>query len=127
MIFKLVRALPIIAVSIGILSYTIDTENSSSSTNLINKLNAVEYQCIDYNGTVELDNSMIMSQFTPYDSTEDYIVNSAAYVSYYTGEEFITTELYEVESELKTIEEADGVILRFNKENKNGIKLMNEH
>ena len=92
--------------------------------NLLNKVNAVENQWINYDGTVEQDNSMMNSQFIPYHSYKTYIVNNDAYVSYYEGEDFITTELHGAESELATVEEADGVILSFNKDNKNGIKLV---
>lgn len=95
------------------------------SQNLLNKVNAVENQWIDYNGEIELDNKMMQSQFIPYSSEENYKVNNDAYVSYYNGEDFITTELHDAESELETVEEADGIILSFNKENKDGIKLIN--
>lgn len=100
--------------------------NQSIETNLVNKVNAVENQWIDYNGEIELDNKMMKSQFIPYSSEADYKLNNDAYVSYYNGENFITTELHDAESELQTVEEADGVILSFNKENKDGIKLINK-
>lgn len=68
---------------------------------------------------------MMQSQFIPYHVNEDYILNNDAYVSYYKGENFIKTKLHEgTYSELQTVEEANGVILSFSKENKNGIKLV---
>lgn len=98
----------------------------SSHKNLINKVNAVENQWIDYSGTVETDNNMMKSQFIPYNSNEDYIVNNDVYVTYYKGEDFITTELHDAETELENVADADGVILSFNKGNKNGMKLINK-
>lgn len=100
--------------------------NQNIEKNLVNKVNAVENQWISYNGEVEFDNKMMNSQFIPYNSDEVYKVNNDAYVSYYEGEDFITTELHDAESELETVEEADGIILSFNKENKEGIKLINK-
>ncbi|CAD2074710.1 hypothetical protein GCM10007275_06500 [Jeotgalicoccus coquinae] len=102
------------------------TNKKDDSQNLLNKVNAVENQWIDYNGTIESDNSMMKSQFIPYNSNQDYIVNNDAYVSYYKGEDFITTELHEADTKLNSVEEANGIILSFNKENKNGIKLINK-
>lgn len=100
-------------------------DNNSSSDNLLNKVNAVNNQWVNYKGTIEHDNKMMQSQFIPYNADEDYTLNNDAYVSYYKGENFIKTKLHEgTNSELQTLEEADGVILSFNKENKNGIKLV---
>lgn len=104
--------------------YTVNFPGQKMNENLLNKVNAVENQWINYDGTVEQDNNMIQSQFVPYNSNESYKVNNDTYVSYYKGEDFITTELHGAESELAIVEEADGVILSFNKENKNGIKLV---
>lgn len=124
MIIKIRRIFLCIVVLISILVYTISTDNSSSNTNLINKVNSVDNQWINYDGIIESDNNMVQSQFIPYSSEEDYKLNNDAYVSYYEGEDFITTELYDADTELETVEDADGVILSFNKENKNGIKLI---
>lgn len=109
-----------------ILTYLNNDNNHTFNENLLNKVNAVDNEWINYNGTVEPDNTMMNSQFIPYNSNEDYIVNNDAYVSYYKGEKFITTKLHDAESKLKSVEKADGVILSFNKENKNGIKLINK-
>lgn len=111
---------------IAIISSFFQTEKNSVVTNhnLINKVNAVENQWINYDGTVEQDNNMMKSQFVPYNSNETYKVNNDTYVSYYKGENFIKTDLQDAETELESVEESDGVILSFNKKNKNGIKLV---
>lgn len=68
---------------------------------------------------------MMQSQFIPYNPEKDYEVSRDTYVSYFNGEEFIKTELYEDTPEIiNTVEEADGIILSFNKSNRNGMQLV---
>lgn len=67
----------------------------------------------------------MQSQFIPYNPEKDYEVSRDTYVSYFNGEEFIKTELYEDTPEmLNSVEEADGIILSFNKSNRNGMQLV---
>lgn len=68
---------------------------------------------------------MIQSQFIPYDPNNKYEVSLDTYVSYFNGENFIKTELYQDTPDIiETVEEADGIILSFNKENKSGMQLV---
>ena len=111
---------------IGIISVlsACNTENNSNE-NLINKNNTVNDRWVNYKGISENDKSMMQSQFIPYDPDKNYEVSRDTYVSYFNGEEFIKTELYEHTPEsISNVEEADGVILSFNKENKSGIQLV---
>ena len=67
----------------------------------------------------------MQSQFIPYNPEKDYEVSRDTYVSYFNGEDFIKTELYEDTPEIiNSVEEADGVILSFNKSNRNGMQLV---
>lgn len=101
------------------------TENlNDKQENLINKINAIDNQWINYDGLIEEDNTMVQSQFMPYNFKTKYEVSHDTYVSYFNGDKFIKTELYEDTPEIiNSVEEADGIILSFNKENKNGIQL----
>lgn len=93
--------------------------------NLINKNNTVDDRWINYQGISENDKSMIQSQFIPYDPNNKYEVSLDTYVSYFNGEDFIETELYEDTPDvIHTVQEADGIILSFNKENKSGMQLI---
>lgn len=93
--------------------------------NLINKNNTVDDRWINYQGISENDKSMIQSQFIPYDPNNKYEVSLDTYVSYFNGEDFIETELYEDTPDvIHTVQEADGIILSFNKENKSGMQLV---
>ena len=68
---------------------------------------------------------MMQSQFIPYNPEKDYEVNRDTYVSYFNGEDFIKTELYEdIPEIINSVEEANGVILSFNKSNRNGMQLV---
>ena len=67
----------------------------------------------------------MQSQFIPYNPEKDYEVSRDTYLSYFNGEDFIKTELYEDTPEIiNTVEEADGIILSFNKNNRNGMQLI---
>lgn len=97
---------------------------NNSNENLINKVNTVSDNWINYKGISENDKSMIQSQFIPYNPKNNYKVSHDTYVSYFNGDEFIKTELYEDTPEIiNSIEEADGIILSFNKEHKSGMQL----
>lgn len=101
-----------------------DRENNSNE-NLINKINTVSDHWINYKGISENDKLMIQSQFIPYNPKKNYEVSHDTYISYFNGDEFIKTELYEDTPEIiNSVEEADGIILSFNKENKNEIQLV---
>lgn len=97
----------------------------SNNENLINKVNIIEDRWVNYKGISENDKSMIQSQFIPYNPDNKYEVSLDTYISYFNGENFIKTELYEdTPNVINTVEEADGIILSFNKENKSGMQLV---
>lgn len=97
---------------------------NNSNDNLVNKINVVEDHWINYEGISENDKNMVKSQFIPYKPKENYEVSHDSYVSYFNGDEFIKTELYEDTPEIiSSVEEADGIILSFNKEHKSGMQL----
>lgn len=97
----------------------------ATSNNLINKVNLLEDRWVNYKGTSENNKAMMQSQFIPYNPEKDYEVSGDTYVSYFNGEDFIKTELYEDTPEIiNTVEEADGIILSFNKNNRNGMQLV---
>lgn len=97
---------------------------NNSNVNLINKVNSINDRWINYKGISENNKSMIQSQFISYDFNYDYEITHDAYVSYFNGDTFIKTKLYENTPEtIDAVEEADGIILSFNKENKSGMKL----
>lgn len=125
MYLRLFKLISLILLTIIMASCNFNIEDKDMNENLINKVNAIDNQWVNHDGLIEQDNTMVQSQFIPYNADVEYLLNNDAYVSYYNGEEFIKTELYEDKNtELNTVAEADGVILSFNKENKNGIKLV---
>jgi len=101
------------------------SNTQATSNNLINKVNLLEDRWVNYNGNSENNKAMMQSQFIPYNPEKDYEVSGDTYVSYFNGEDFIKTELYEDTPEIiNTVEEADGVILSFNKSNKKSMQLV---
>lgn len=97
----------------------------NSNDNLVNKTNTVNDQWVNYKGVSKNKKSMVQSQFIPYNPNNKYEISLDTYVSYFNGENFIKTELYENTPDIiDTVEEADGIILSFNKENKSGMQLV---
>ena len=97
----------------------------SVNENLINKVNSIDDSWINYEGGRENNNTMVQSQFIPYDPDKEYEVNYPAYIAYYDGEEFLKTERFQdTPVFIDTVEEADGVIVSFNKKNKNGMQMV---
>lgn len=97
----------------------------ATSNDLINKVNLIEDRWVNYKGISENNKAMMQSQFIPYNPEKDYEVSRDTYVSYFNGEDFIKTELYEDTPEIiNSVEEADGIILSFNKNNRNGMQLV---
>ena len=113
-----------IFIALIILLSACNGENNSND-NLINKVNIIEDRWVNYKGISENNKAMMQSQFIPYNPENDYEVSRDTYVSYFNGEDFIKTELYkDTPDMLNTVEEADGIILSFNKNNRNGMQLV---
>ena len=92
--------------------------------NLMNKINIINDKWINYEGVSENHKGMNQSQFIPYNPDYSYEISHDTYVSYFNGEKFIRTNLYEdTPVTIDKIEKADGIILSFNKENKSGMQL----
>ncbi|SDL32154.1 hypothetical protein [Lacicoccus qingdaonensis] len=97
----------------------------SVNENLINKVNSIEDSWINYEGAEENNNTMVRSQFIPYDPDKAYEVNYPTYIAYYDGEKFLETIRHQdTPATVETVEEADGVIVSFNKKNKNGMQMV---
>lgn len=100
-------------------------QEESTTDNLINKVNSVDDSWINYEGQQENDNTMVQSQFIPYHPEKAYEVNYPTYIAYYDGETFLETIRHqETPATVETVEEADGVIVSYNKKNKNGMKMV---
>ena len=125
LIKKIITLCVVTILTLILLSQFTKTNDTPININLINKVNAMDHRWVNYKGISENNKAMMQSQFIPYNPEKDYEVSGDTYVSYFNGEDFIKTELYEDTPEIiNTVEEADGVILSFNKDNKNGIKLV---
>lgn len=97
----------------------------SVNENLINKVNSIDDSWINYEGAEENNNTMVRSQFIPYDPDKAYEVNYPTYIAYYDGEEFLETIRHQdTPAMVETVEEADGVIVSYNKKNKNGMQMV---
>lgn len=97
----------------------------SVNENLINKVNSIDDSWINYEGAEENNNTMVRSQFIPYDPDKAYEVNYPTYIAYYDGEKFLETiQHQDTPAAVETVEEADGVIVSFNKKNKNGMQMV---
>ena len=121
MFYKILRM-----VLVSSLFITVSACQSESTTdNLINKVNSIDDTWINYEGEQENDNTMVQSQFIPYHPEKEYEVNYPTYIAYYDGEKFLETIRHQdTPATVETVEEADGVIVSYNKKNKNGMKMV---
>ena len=100
-------------------------QSEAATDNLINKVNSIDDSWINYDGDQENDNTMVQSQFIPYHPEKEYEVNYPTYIAYYDGEKFLETIRHQdTPATVETVEEADGVIVSYNKKNKNGMKMV---
>ena len=121
MFYKILRM-----VLVSSLFITVSACQSEATTdNLINKVNSIDDTWINYEGEQENDNTMVQSQFIPYHPEKEYEVNYPTYIAYYDGEKFLETIRHQdTPATVETVEEADGVIVSYNKKNKNGMKMV---
>lgn len=121
MLYKMLRLMLVSSLFITVSA----CQSEETTDNLINKVNSIDDSWINYEGQREDNNTMVQSQFIPYHPDEQYEVNYPTYISYYDGEEFLETIRHqETPMTVETVEEADGVIVSFNKKNKNGMKMV---
>ena len=111
-----------ISVLIGI---SVLTACSNSDGNLIDTKSVTEGSWISYDGNVVENEEMMTSKSIDYDSANNYEINRSSYVSYYNGDEFLETIQYSEDPPmtLETVEEADSVVISFNKYNQDTIEL----
>ena len=125
MFIRVMNLLILLNISFLLSSCSTHLTNTKINDNLINKVNAIDDSWTNYDGEQERNNSMTQSQFIPYDSIQDYKVNYPTYISYYNGEDFIKTVLYkDPPDEIESVDEADGIVVSFNKKNKSGMQLV---
>ena len=101
------------------------TACSNSDGNLIDTGSVTEGSWISYDGNVVENDEMMTSKSIDYDPAKNYEINRSSYVSYYSGDEFLETIQYSEDPPmtLETVEEADSVVISFNKYNQDTIEL----
>lgn len=91
-------------------------ENSERGQNLIDTSDLIEGKWIDTKG-VEHDNSdMLRTKNINYSETNEYTLSNPAYISYYSGDEFLETIRYSSEdapTTIKSLSEADKIVVSF--------------
>lgn len=108
-----------------IVGITLLTACSNSDGNLIDTGSVTEGSWISYDGNVVENEEMMTSKSIDYDPAKNYEINRSSYVSYYNGDEFLETIQYSEDPPmtLETVEEADSVVISFNKYNQDTIEL----
>lgn len=101
------------------------TACSNSDGNLIDTGSVTEGSWISYDGNVVENEEMMTSKSIDYDPAKNYEINRSSYVSYYNGDEFLETIQYTEDPPmtLETVEEADSLVISFNKYNQDTIEL----
>ena len=109
----------------ALLTFALLTACSNSDGNLIDTGSVTEGSWISYDGNVVENDEMMTSKSIDYDPAKNYEINRSSYVSYYNGDEFLETIQYSEDPPmtLETVEEADSVVISFNKYNQDTIEL----
>lgn len=106
----------------------IDTANSENESNKIEKNNLVDGKWINMKGEEMSNESMYRTEKIDYSPSSSYFVNGGVYVSYYDGVSFLKTErlsgpVGDLPFELEEIEDANNIIVSFDKNQLNDIVL----
>lgn len=106
-------------------TFALLTACSNSDDNLIDTGSVTEGSWISYDGNVVENEEMMTSKSIDYDPANNYEINRSSYVSYYNGDEFLETIQYSEDPPmtLEAVEEADSVVISFNKYNQDTIEL----
>lgn len=96
-------------------SSSAESQSTSSSTNLFDSNDVEEGYWIGQSGQEIQDSDMIISNFIDYNPNTEYQMNRTAYVSYYNGEELLSTILHSGSTPItvQTNEEADRIRISF--------------
>src|SRR5699024_1254433 len=77
---------------------------------------------LNFEGGVGRNNEYRMTPAIDYDPNKDYEINNGAYVTYYSGEEFIKT-VQQTEGSIEQVEEADNIKVSYHNSFRNKISL----
>src|SRR5699024_334654 len=78
-----------------ILDNILAKEKSMNNENLIDSGSLISGSWVGYNCEAVEDEEMRTTRSIPYDPDKSYEINRSSYVSYFNGDEFIETKLYE--------------------------------
>lgn len=108
----------------------VKTENKDENVALTSQGEVTEGQWIDTNGEIQNNSEMISVGPIGYVPDEKKFINKTAYISYFDGDKFIKTELYDYENdfpvEIESVSEANVIYISFNKKNSDTIQLTKE-
>lgn len=96
-------------------------EEPTHDTGLLD-LNDNEEGWLNFEGEIGGNNEYRITPAIDYDSNKDYEINNGAYVTYYSGEEFIKTVQQE-EGLIEQVEEADNIKVSYHNSFRNKISL----
>src|SRR5699024_7123145 len=101
-------------------------EKRINNDNLIDTDNLTNGSWIGYNGEAIEDEEMRTTGSIPYEADKNYEINRSSYVSYFNGDKFIETRLYEegLPKTIDTVETADSIKVSCNEFNKEEIELV---
>ena len=96
-------------------------EEPSHDTGLLD-LNDNEEGWLNFEGEIGGNNEYRITPAIDYDPNKDYEINNGAYVTYYSGEEFIKT-VQQSEGIIEQVEEADNIKVSYHNSFRNKISL----
>lgn len=103
-------------------------EEPAAPINVMDSIEVVAGHWINYSGEDDARSHMTRTNPIEYNASQDYTVTTAAYVSYFYGDEFIKTNNYGHDGPhiIESVPEADRVIVSFSEPEQDTIELINE-
>ena len=100
----------------------------TNNSNTIDNIDFKKGQWIHYNGDIDKNKGVSMSEKLDYDSDSSYKVNTVAYVSYYNEDQFIKTIKYDgkMPETIKNVKNANKIIISVFKKDESKFKLMKQ-
>lgn len=102
------------------------SEESDISYDNYFKENVTEDHWISYDGSSPVHYEFSYTNHIPYIPSKTYTLNTFGYISYFNGDDFVTTKKITkpYPSELETIEDADSIKISFQTERTEDIQLL---
>lgn len=99
---------------------------SEDEGNLIDTENLNEGSWIGFTGEHHSNSEYVYTESIDYNPSNNYILNRNAYISYFNDDDFLKTVQHAGGNEIDTVEDANNIVISFNRDRIDIIELIRE-